>query len=267
MSQRQRGRPRAFNDKTEQNTVQSLDRAIDVLELLGRSNGLSLSEVAEELGQSAATVYRVLITCETRGLTELNKGDQTWHIGASAFRLGTAFLRRSSVVERARPFMHRLVEDTGETANLGVEREGQVLFLSQVETQETIRAFFPPGTRSPMHASGIGKALLSLYPEDRLARVLRNERESFTRKTITSEQSLRRDLDRIRDRGYALDDEEKTEGMRCIAAAIRDVHGEPVAGISISGPSHRIELHKVSQIGALVSEAANALSAALGAPD
>ena len=263
---RRRGRPRAFKDKTAENTVQSLDRALTILEALAGAGGIGLSALAGRLEQSPATVYRVLTTFQTHGIAELDPAAQAWHIGPKAFLIGSAFLRRTSVVERARPVLRELMEATGETANLGIARGDEVLFLSQVETHASIRAFFPPGTTSPLHASGIGKALLSRFEEGRLADYLARARLTrFTAATLTDPGSLRADLERTRARGYALDNEEKNEGMRCVAAAVLDAFGEPVAGLSVSGPSARLSEAGAERIGALVRGAAQRLSEGLGA--
>ena len=201
---RKKGRPKAFYAKPEQSTIQSLDRAIDVLDLLAAHAGLTLTEIANELAQSPATMHRVLSTLEARDMVEMDGQSQTWHIGAAAYRIGSAFLHRSGVVERSRPAMRRLMEQTGETSNLGIEMNGNVMFIGQVETNETIRAFFPPGTISPMHASGIGKALLSRYSDDRFDRVVSGrDLEGFTDKTVTDPERLRDDLRQARDRGWA----------------------------------------------------------------
>ncbi|MGR3759524.1 HTH-type transcriptional regulator BhcR [Roseobacteraceae bacterium NS-SX3] len=264
---RRKGRPKSFDSKPQQTTVQALDRALDALDALADANGLTLTELADTLNQSPATMYRALSTLEARQMVEMDVQTQAWHIGAAAFRLGSAFLRRSSVIERARPVMRELMEATGETSNLGIERDGMVMFVSQVETQESIRAFFPPGTLSPMHASGIGKALLSCYSSDRLQRFLRGRiLERFTPRTIGNADALREDLSLIRTRGWSYDDEEKAPGMRCVAAPVIGMHGEAVAGISVSGPSHRLPEARISEIGALVQGAATRLSEGLGAP-
>ena len=128
-----RGRPRDWHDKTAQNTIKSLDRAMEVFEHLSEAQGKPLSVIADEMGQSPATVYRVLVTLETRGLVEFDNVEQVWFIGARAFVIGARFLRRTSLVDRARPILRKLMEATGETANLGIEKEGEVLFLSQVD--------------------------------------------------------------------------------------------------------------------------------------
>ena len=210
-TRRARGRPRDWHDKTAQNTIKSLDRAMEVFEFLSEAQGKPLTMIAEEMGQSPATVYRILVTLEGRGLVEFDTEEQLWHIGARAFVIGARFLRRTSLVDRARPILRKLMEETGETANLGIEKEGHVLFLSQVETHASIRAFFPPGTLSQMHASGIGKALLAQMDVGRLDRLLATTRlEVFTDHTITDHEALKQDLTAIRAQGFAVDNEERT---------------------------------------------------------
>jgi len=263
---RRKGRPKGFASKTS--PIQSLDRALGVLETLANNTGLTLTELSTALDQSPATMYRVLSTLEARKIVEVDAQTQAWHIGPMAFRLGSAFLRRSSVIDRSRPMMRALMDLTGETSNLGIERRGEVMFVSQVETHESIRAFFPPGTVSPMHASGIGKALLGQYSDDRLAQFLRTTPlERFTENTIWQQDALRAELRTIRAQGFAVDDAEKTTGMRCVAAPILDMYGEAVAGISVSGPSHRLSPGQIIQIGAQVRNAAATVSRSLGAPE
>lgn len=267
---RARGRPRGWDDKTAQNTIKSLDRAMEVFEFLSEAQGKTLSTLASQMGQSPATVYRILVTLEGRGLVEFDADEQVWHIGARAFVIGARFLRRSSLVDRARPILRKLMEQTGETANLGTERNGFVLFLGQVETHASIRAFFPPGTLSPLHASGIGKALLAYMDDDRLARLITGTGrsapvlESFTEHTITDADALRADLAETRRRGYAIDGEEKNLGMRCIAAPVFDMTQEAVAGISVSGPTSRVGKDQMAFLSNAVMQAASELSQSIG---
>ncbi len=264
-ARRARGRPRDWDDKTAQNTIKSLDRAMEVFEYLSEAQGKPLTALAAETGQSPATVYRILVTLEGRGLVEFDPEDQVWHIGPRAFVIGARFLRRTSLLDRARPILRKLMEATGETANLGVEKGGKVLFLSQVETDETIRAFFPPGTLSPMHASGIGKALLAQMDTDRFARWFRdNPPERFTQHTLLNRDRLIADLTDIRTRGYAIDGEEKNLGMRCIAAPVFDINREAVAGISVSGPTSRVSPDTLQPLSQAVMDAAAALTEAIG---
>lgn len=236
-----------------------------VFEHLSEAQGQTLSELAEGLGQSPATLYRVLTTLHRRGLVEFDPARQVWSIGAQAFIIGSRYLHRTSLADRARPILRELMEATGETANLGVAQGQFVLFVSQAETQATIRAFFPPGTLSPLHASGIGKALLAQMDEPRLVRFLAGgARERFTSRTLCDDANLISDLEQTRARGYALDAEERTPGMRCIAAPVFDMHGEAVAGLSVSGPTGRMGEDDTGRIGVAVIAAANQLTAAIG---
>ena len=262
---RSRGRPRGWEDKTQQNTIKSLDRAMQVFEYLSEAQGKPLSALASETGQSPATVYRILVTLEGRGLVEFDPLEQIWHIGPRAFLIGARFLRRTSLVERARPILRRLMEVTGETANLGIERNGMVLFLSQVETHESIRAFFPPGTLSPMHASGIGKALLAQMDPARFLRWFKDHPpERFTENTLLTEPALVEALREIRSRGFSIDGEEKNLGMRCIAAPVFDMNREALAGISVSGPTSRVEPEAITRLSEAVIDAAHELTESIG---
>lgn len=261
---RKRGRPRGRAGGAgaeDTGGIRALDRALDILDLIASSSGLTLSEIGQRLDMAPSTVHRVLVTLAARGVAETDPATQAWHVGPTAFRHGSAFMRRSGLVERARPLLRRLMEQTGETANLGILNGDAVLFLSQAETHETIRAFFPPGTRSALHASGIGKALLAHIPATDLRLMLQQmDLHRFTDHTLVDPQALQRDLALIRERGYSLDNEERTPGMRCIAAPIFDLSGEAAAGISVSGPSLRMSDARLEAMSEAVIAAARELS-------
>jgi IclR family transcriptional regulator, acetate operon repressor len=262
---RQRGRPRAFSPSLDAGPVQSLDRALRILAIVAEGSGLSLSEVAARSGLAASTAYRMLTTLEAHGMVEFDRTDQLWSIGVETYRMGSAFLRRRKLVDRARVVMQDLMEKTGETANLGVAEDDCVVFVSQVETHQAIRAFFRPGTRSSFHASGIGKAVLAHLPQDRVAAIIRKTGlEGFTQKTLSSPAALARDLAEIRERGWSVDDEERHPGMRCVAAAIFNEFGEPIGGVSVSGPTVRITAERLAAVGPLVRDAAAEITGMIG---
>jgi len=264
-SARSRGRPKAFHDRTGEAVIRSLDRAVEVLRIVAGGGGMSLTEVAQAGGQAPATCYRILTTLRRHGIVEFEPAGQLWQIGPEAFRIGSAFLGRTRMAELSRPVMQRLMAATGETANLAVLDGAEVLFLSQVETSEPVRAFFRPGTRAAGHASGIGKAIMAWLPEARLAALLEEERlERFTARTRTTRAALLEDLAQIRARGWSVDDEERTEGMRCIAAPVFNHFGEPVAGVSVSGPSQRVRPDRDGATGRLVRAAADEITRATG---
>lgn len=262
---RKRGRPRSFHEDTDSKIVQSLDKALTVLKVVASGSGLSLSEISEAADIPAPTVYRSLITMQQHGIVAFDDLPQLWRIGVTAFRIGSTFLTDTSIVERARPIMQELMQETGETANLGIISNAEVVFLSQVETHEPIRAFFRPGTRGAVHASGIGKAIYA-FSNEAAAREIHNKLDfhQFTPKTIGNSDGLSMMRTTAHEAGYAVDDEERTLGMRCIAAPIFNAFGEPVAAISISGPSVRLPVEKVAGLGAIVRKAADAITSRSG---
>ncbi|WP_157019661.1 HTH-type transcriptional regulator BhcR [Mesorhizobium xinjiangense] len=262
---RARGRPRSFHNTAESTYIQSLDRAMEVLKVAAAGNGMSLTEIAEASSQSPSTAYRILITLQKHGMVEFDEAGQLWHVGLEAFRIGSTFLGRTRIVERSRAVMQRIMAETGETANLAIVDGGEVIFVSQVETHEPIRAFFRPGTRGPIHASGIGKALLAYFAPARIDQTL-GERpfDRYTESTIVDRQALIDELRRIRQRGWAIDNEERTPGMRCIAAPIFNQFGEAIAGISLSGPAVRVTPARDAQFGRLVAAAAEEVTSSIG---
>lgn len=262
---RARGRPRSFNGTPKNTFIQSLDRAMSVLKVVAKGNGFSLTEIAEQSGELASTVYRILVTLEKHGMVHFDESAQLWHVGLEAFRIGSNFLGRTRVVEQSRPVMQRIMAATGETANLAIVDHGEVIFVSQVETHDPIRAFFRPGTRGPIHASGIGKALLAFLPQTQINAVLTNHPlEAFTEKTIVSREALLAEMEHIRTCGWSIDDEERTPGMRCIAAPIFNQFGEAVAGVSLSGPSFRVTPQRDAEYGALITKAAEEITRSIG---
>jgi IclR family acetate operon transcriptional repressor len=262
---RQRGRPRSFHAPAEAASVQSLDRALRILAIVAEGSGLSLSEIAAQSGLAASTAYRMLTTLENHGMVEFDGTDQLWSIGVETYRMGAAFLRGRKLVDRARGVMQELMEKTGETANLGVAEDDCVVFVSQVETHQAIRAFFRPGTRSSFHASGIGKAVLAHLEPERVGAILgKAGLERFTENTLSDISALVRDLVTIKLRGWSVDDEERYPGMRCVAAAIFNEFGEPIGGVSVSGPTVRVTPERLAEIGPLVHAAAAAVTKMIG---
>ncbi|GMG85123.1 IclR family transcriptional regulator [Paralimibaculum aggregatum] len=262
---RPRGRPRGPGAEAGRGTVQALDRGLRLLQLLAREQRIALSDIALQAGMPTATAHRLLMTLAARGFAAFDETSQDWMIGIEAFRAGAGFLHRVSLVEASRGILHGLVGETGETANLAIVDGDEVVFVNQVETQHPIRAFFRPGSRSRMHASGAGKALLAEFSRGRLERLLRQKGlERFTPRTLTRPERLHADLAAIRARGWALDDEEHVEGMRCIAAAVFNLHGEAVAALSVSGPASRFPEPRIAETGAAVRRAARALTEATG---
>lgn len=258
---RPRGRPKSQFKESSAGTLQALDRALGVLTALAEADGVPLSDLARAVDIPTATTHRILTTLETHGFARFDEDRQEWSVGIEAYRTGAAFLKRSSVLEVGRPVMRRLMQDTGETANIAVPDGPAVVFVGQVETRNPIRAFFAPGTRTSMHASGAGKAILAAMAPDALERVLsKMVLTDFTARTLVTRDRLAADLAVTRTRGWSFDDEERYEGMSCVGAAIFDRAGQPVAGISVSGPSARFGPDSLAALGARVADAATTIT-------
>jgi len=262
---RARGRPRSLFHAPSPKPVQALDRAMALLLDLADSGSATLTEIASRIGMPASSAHRVLTTLQARKFVELDEASQKWAIGIETFRVGSVYLKQTNVAEAARPVLRRLVDDTGETANLAIADDGDVVFIGQIETHQPIRAFFRPGTRGHMHSSGIGKALLADLPRTSVEKILRHKGlPEFTNKTLTSPERLFANLDDIRARGWSLDDEERYLGMRCVAASIYNAFGEAIAGISISGPTIRFTDAGVPELGPKVADAALEVTKLIG---
>jgi len=260
-----RGRPRNAQFDKPATKVQALDRALHLLNNLARTDQATLTELTMQTGTAPSTAHRLLMTMQRRGIVAFDEATQNWMIGVEAFRIGSSFVRRTRVVEAGRIVMRELMETTGETANMAIADDGDVVFISQVESHEVIRAFFSSGTRGPMHASGIGKTLLAELSKEDVERILQKKGlASFTPNTITSSDALFADLEQSRIRGWSIDDEERNVGMRCLAAPIFNEFGEAAAGISISGPTVRMSNEKLGELGPVVKRAAEKVTSAIG---
>jgi IclR family acetate operon transcriptional repressor len=237
-----------------------------ILEVLGASDhGCKLTEIARSSGLSPSTTHRLLTTLEKRRYIQFDVFDGRWHIGLRLMTIGAAFLRRSSFVAPAQPFMRQLRDQTKETVNLGLADDGELVVVSQVPSRQIVRAISRVGGRVPMTSSAMGKAILSTYsPEDIGALVKLHGMRRQTAASITSSMDLREELDVIRARGYAVDNEEYSRDVRCIAAVVYGGNAEALCAISVSGLVKRLPPERVAQFGLLVSDAAAQITASLG---
>ena len=263
---RKRGRPPGPNSRAGEGRNQSLTRALTLLERLSETpDGLNLTDLSYQLGMPPATAHRLLNTFEELDFVEQDAEQGLWFIGLKAFTGGNAFVHRRDFVASARPHMHALVEQCGETVNLGVIDDGEAVFISQVESREVMRMIVRLGSRSPIHASGVGKALLAQMPEQRVAQILQYRGLAhYTERSIVNPAQLYTELHNIRQLGYALDDEEHAIGLRCVASAIFDENAQALAAISLSGPKARVTDHRLDELGIAVRQSADEITRALG---
>lgn len=246
--------------------VQSLSRALWLMNALADCpQGLSLSEVAHRVQLPTSTAHRLLTTLQNERYVRFDSERSAWLIGVQAFQVGSTFVRSRDMVTMARPYMRRLMEESGETVNLAISDRMEIVYVAQVECHKMMRAIAGPGGRAKMHCSGVGKALLAYTCEHELNDLIEHRGLSReTAKTFAEPAALRADLARIRERGYAIDDEENAIGLRCVASVIFDEHAEPMAGLSISGPMARMTDARLPVLGAAIRQIAAEITGELG---
>jgi len=246
-------------------SVQALDRGLALLGIIAQADGLSLTSIAQRAGIAASTAHRILATLKAAGFVQCDDARGGYLIGVKAFKIGSAFLRNRKLVDVGRGVMRDLMQASGETTNLGIENDGHVVFVSQLESHHAIRAFHRPGGRGALHASSLGKAILASLPEKAVTRILhRVGMKKFTDRTIVDPQALLAELALVRKRGWAIDDQERADGMRCVGAAVFNEHGEVVGALSVSGPTVRVTEERLGELGPLVKRAAADLTERIG---
>ena len=256
---------RAPRAKRAAGHAQALSRGLGVLEHLASTpGGATLTSLAAALGLPAPTAHRLLATLEDAGYVQPGD-DGRYRIGVRAYRVGSAFLEHRNLVAEALPRLERLMESSGETANLAVIENGAAVFVAQVPCRELMRMNARLGARAPLHASGVGKAMLAALPARDVDALLgRGPLARYTGHTLVSRPALADALSASAARGYAMDDEEHAAGLRCVASAITDESGRPWAAVSLAGPTSRLPQERLAELGERVRAAARDLTAALG---
>jgi IclR family acetate operon transcriptional repressor len=245
----------------------SLHRGLEVLDCFAERDTWSLTDLAVHLGQNKATVFRVLHTLEAFGYLAKDAATGRYLLGLRLQALGAAAMRNEQLRWQALPPLQDLAESTGETVHVGILHEGVVVTVQIVDGTRAVRMHSAVGKRSPAHASALGKVLMAYLPDAEVdAIVARHGLERFTPATITAPGALRERLHRIRLDGYALDEEEIEEGLRCVAAPIADRSGRPTAAVAISAPASRMDAARVAALIPRVKASAARISRMLGSP-
>jgi IclR family acetate operon transcriptional repressor len=246
--------------------VQSVDRALQIIETLAEDDeGYRLSDLAVRTGLSTSTAHRLLATLEKRRFVQFDRSQSKWHVGAQSFSVGATFARRRNFAAQAMPYLRKLRDQTRETANLAVVDDEKIIVLTRMESREIMRSLTKVGGRVAMVASGVGKSVLATYSDEDVNAIIRHHgMPRFTEKSIVRPSDLFRELERVRNQGYAVDDEEACMGLRCIAAVVYNDCSEPLAAISVSGMTSRVTDARLPALGKAVREVAHELTVALG---
>ncbi|MCG5213853.1 IclR family transcriptional regulator [Streptosporangium sp. KLBMP 9127] len=241
--------------------VQSVDRAVSVLELLARRKEAGVTEIAAELGVHKSTAFRLVGVLENRGLVEQVTSRGKYRLGFGLVRLAGATVAQFDLVRESRSICERLTEETGETVNLAVLDEGYAINILQVRGSSAISSYNWIGQRTPLHATSSGKVLLAFQrPETREA-LLNRKLAAYTPSTITDRELLSRTLDAARELGWACTEEELEIGLNAVAAPIFAQDGSILAAVSASGPSYRLTSDHIAQVVEPIRAAAAEISA------
>jgi len=246
--------------------VQSLTRGLSILEALaGSAGGLTLTDVAQRAQLPPSTTHRLLSTLGKMGYVYQAEDLGLWYVGLQAFTVGTTFLANRDFVAQSHAYMHRLMEQAGETANLAILDGTEAVFVGQVQCHEMMRTLVKLGSRVPLHASGVGKAIFAALPDHQIDAILKvRGLPRITENTIVATETMWAALRVIRQRGYSFDDEEHARSTRCVGAAVYDEHAEPLGAISIAGPSSRLVDERIKHLGPVVAHVAEELTRHLG---
>lgn len=222
------------------NGIKAVDTMFSILDVLQDRNGAGVTEVANELGMSKSTVHNHLSTL--RKNRYVTKNENTYEVDLRFMNLGGYARKQHGLFDLIKPEVDGLVEDTGETAQMVVEEHGRGIYLYQARGERAIKTDSYTGTEVYLHCTSVGKAILSCMSEKRVEEIVeRHGLPQKTNRTVSSIDELSDELDRVRQQGYALDDGERIEGIRCIGVPVTSENGDLIGALSLSGPTSRMK--------------------------
>ena len=243
--------------------VQVLERAVDILQVLAEdSRELSAAEVAERLSLHKSTIHRLLTVLDQHRLIRRNGETGRYSLGLRLFEFGTRAVRGLQLRDTSQPHLDQLARDTGETAHICVFDRTEMVSIAYAEGPRSLRMPATVGRRTPAYCSAVGKAMLAFLPKSVIDVV--GSLRACTEKTLVTREALLADLRQVRIRGYAVDNEEVEEGLRCVGAPVWNYTGKVVAAISVAGPAFRITKSRVPAVARAVLATTRGLSTELG---
>ncbi|MFT3985953.1 MAG: IclR family transcriptional regulator [Lachnospiraceae bacterium] len=254
-------------DKNE-GLIQSVDRALAIMEVLLREPELGVTELSAELGLGKSTVHRLLLTMKVHGLIDQTPSSK-YRLGIRLAIFGETVVRRLDLRKEAAPFLADLSKLSGESVSLAILDEYSILYIDRIDCLEPLRMGVKIGLRLPIFCTSMGKAILANLPEQKLNKLFddskfQNTLIKYTDNTITELGKLREHLKNVKELGFALDREEHNPGVSCIGAPIFDHLGRVVAAISVAGPTIRMTPDRIEELIPYVKKSAMDISLQLG---
>jgi DNA-binding IclR family transcriptional regulator len=253
---------------TDPYQLQSIDRVVALLDMLSESDvPLSLAEICTRMSLHKSTAHRSLIVLERTSMIERTP-EGRFRLGLKLYELGNRAIEQIDLRERVQPFFRRLAMEVGETVHLSVLQKTRVVYLDKVEPNRRVCMTSKTGTSNPVYCTSMGKAMLAFLPEDMCEEILGKIKFTrFTTKTLCSREALLKSLERVRRRGFAIDDEEIEVGVRCVGVPVFDENRHPIAAVSVSGPASRITVQSVPAIAEKLKRCCSDISRTLGIHD
>jgi IclR family KDG regulon transcriptional repressor len=248
------------------NIIKSVEKAFHIIELMAQEKRfIGVTEISKKLNINKSTVHAILNTLIKKGYFEQEPETGKYKLGIAFAVIANSALDSIDIRNKAKPIIRKLSEQVNETVHMVILRQGRVVYIEKQESLQSMRIHTEIGKSQPCHCTGVGKVMLAwMDPEDRRKIVLEHGLAKKTVNTITDEKILQKHLEEIRQKGYAIDDEENEEGLRCVAAPIRDYSGKVIAAISIAGPTTRLTMDNMENMAELVVKAALEISKELG---
>ncbi len=245
--------------------VNSVRKALAILDLLSDGKERTLSEIARQLSLAKSTAHGLLETLAAERLLEKDSGSNTFSLGIRLIELGYCAQTGLDLVRIAAPFLKGLNIRFDETVHLVVLDNDEVLYIDCIESQRRLRTYSVIGVRAPLYCTSVGKAILAYLPDTEVRRIVAEcGLAPFTENTITSEERLWQEIAHIRACGFAIDDREHEDHLRCIGAPVRNAHGEVFASVSLSGPAERNTMERIESMAPALLEATGEISHRLG---
>jgi DNA-binding IclR family transcriptional regulator len=245
--------------------VNMVQKAFSIINVLSEGMDLSLTEITQRLKLPKSTVHSLLETLKLEKVIEKDTNNGKFHLGVKLIELGNRAQLELDICKTALPFLRGLNTEFDETIHLTVLDNDEVLYVGCIESSRRLRTYSVLGVRAPLYCTAVGKVILAFLPEEEISRIIHDKPlKKITANTLADRDLLLKDLAKIRKRGYATDDMEHEEHLRCVAAPIWNVQGEVFASLSISGPAVRNTYERIEAMAPSVVTAGLEISKRLG---
>lgn len=230
--------------------IKSVQKACNILSLFNSdSTEMGTTELSKKLNLSKSSVHKILLTLEYEGFLVQNKTNDKYSLSTKFFEIACSYLNKMNFSELVKPLMEHLVDKFNETAHFAVLDDNEIVFVEKMTGNQPIQILSKKGKRCPIYCTSSGKIILANLTEEKAKEIVDNiEFKKFTNNTITSKEELLKEIDMIKDRGYSIDDEEFEVGIKCIGLPIKNISGNLIGSLSITGPKFRMTDEKIRQI-------------------